>query len=519
MINAVGRNIPDELLVNGKEGYQGKQYMDGKYIQKASPRTRRYEKPQESKIVETLAQALRQCGARDGMTFSFHHHLRNGDFVANMVMEAAIEELGLKDLTIAATSLGEAHDPIADYIEEGKVIGIQTSGIRGRVGDVVSHGALKTPAIIRSHGGRPRAIEAGEVHIDIAFVAAPTSDCVGNCRGIGGKSDCGSLGYAMTDAKYADHVVVVTDCLVDFPNFPASVEAIDVDAVVVVDSIGNPRKIASAAARISQNPRDLMMAEDVAKVIASTPYFKEGFSFQTGVGGPSLAANLFLEKYMDQRGIKMGWAIGGICGPMVELLKKGKVQKVIDVQDFDLDAVRSINQTPGNYEMSASQYANPANKGAFVNKLDFVVLAALEIDTGFNVNVLTGSDGVLRGAPGGHPDTAAGSKVCIIVTPLTRGRMATVCEKVVTVTTPGDCVDVLVTDYGIAVNPLRPDLIECLDSAGIPHVSIESLKEKAYSLVGRPDDLQWEDKVVAVLEARDGTILDVVRKIKPYTGE
>ncbi len=515
MKNAVGREIPDFLLVNGKEGYQGKQYMDGKYIQKATPKTRRYEKPQESKIVDSLVAALKHCGAKSGMTFSFHHHLRNGDYVVNMVMRAAIEELGLEDLTIAATSLGEAHDPVADYIEQGKVIGIQTSGIRGRMGDVVSKGKLKTPAIIRSHGGRPRAIEAGEVHIDIAFVAAPTSDCVGNCRGIGGKSDCGSLGYAMTDAKFADHVVVVTDCLVDFPNFPASVEAIDVDAVVVVDSIGNPKKIASAAARISTNPRDLMMAENVAKVIASTPWFKEGFSFQTGVGGPSLAANLFLEKYMDEKGIKMGWAIGGICGPMVELLKKGKVGKVIDVQDFDLDAVRSINQTPGHYEMSASQYANPANKGAFVNKLDFVVLAALEIDTGFNVNVLTGSDGILRGAPGGHPDTAAGSKVCIIVTPLTRGRMATVCENVVTVTTPGDCVDVLVTDYGIAVNPLRQDLIECLDNAGIPHVSIESLKEKAYSLVGRPDDLEWEDKVVAVLEARDGTILDVVRKIKP----
>ena len=514
MINAVGRDIPDELLVNGKEVYQGKNYMDGKYLQKAAPCTRRYEKPQESKVVETIADALRQCGAKNGMTFSFHHHLRNGDYVANMVMKAAIEELGLKDLTIAATSLGSAHDPIADYIEQGKVIGIQTSGIRGRMGEVVSAGKLKTPAIIRSHGGRPRAIEAGEVHIDIAFVAAPTSDNCGNCRGIGGKSNCGSMGYAMTDAQYADHVVVVTDTLVDFPNYPASVEAIDVDAVVVVDSIGDPKKIASAAARISQNPRDLMMAENVAKVIASTPYFKDGFSFQTGVGGPSLAANLFLEQYMDERDIRMGWAIGGICGPMVELLKKGKVGKVIDVQDFDLDAVNSINQTPGHYEMSASQYANPANKGAFVNKLDFVVLAALEIDTGFNVNVLTGSDGVLRGAPGGHPDTAAVSKCCIIVTPLTRGRMATVCEHVVTVTTPGDCVDVLVTDYGIAVNPLRQDLIECLDNTGIPHVTIEELKDKAYSLVGRPDDLEWEDKVVAVLEARDGTILDVVRKIK-----
>lgn len=191
MKNFVGRDIPDELLVEGKEVYQGKYYMDGKYMQKAAPRTRIYEKPQESKLVATIAEALRQCGAKSGMTFSFHHHLRNGDYVTNMVMQAAIEELGLEDITIAASSLGEAHDPIAGYIELGKVTGLQTSGIRGRIGEVVSAGKLKTPAIIRSHGGRPRAIEAGEVHIDIAFVAAPTSDCVGNCRGTGGKSNCG----------------------------------------------------------------------------------------------------------------------------------------------------------------------------------------------------------------------------------------------------------------------------------------------------------------------------------------
>ncbi|MBQ9374082.1 MAG: citrate lyase subunit alpha, partial [Oscillospiraceae bacterium] len=271
MKNAVGRDIPDYLLTNGKEVYQGKNYMDGKYITKASPKTRRYEKPQESKVVATIADALRQCNCKDGCTFSFHHHLRNGDYVANMVVAAAVEELGIKDITVAATSLGSAHDVIADYIEQGIVTGVQTSGIRGRIGDVVSAGKLKTPAIIRSHGGRPRAIEAGEVHIDITVVAAPTSDCVGNCRGIGGKSNCGSLGYAMTDAKYADHVIVVTDDLVDFPNYPASVEAIDVDAVVVVDCIGDPKKIASAAARISSNPRDLMMAENVAKVIAATP--------------------------------------------------------------------------------------------------------------------------------------------------------------------------------------------------------------------------------------------------------
>ena len=519
MKNQVGREIPDEILTRmGKTGYRGLHDRDNASYRKASPTVRALNDPQRGKLCASLREALEKCELHDGMYFGFHHHFRDGDYVINMVMQE-VARMGIRDITICATSMGAAHDALEPLIKQGVIAGIQSSGVRGKIGEAISKGKFKKPAIIRSHGGRVRAIEEGDIHLDVAFIGAPTADEYGNARAVGGKSDCGVLSYSMADAKYADHVVVVTDCLVDFPNMPASVEAIDVDAVVVVDSIGNPKKIASAAARISQNPRDLMMAENVAKVIASTPYFKDGFSFQTGVGGPSLAVNRFLTPLMEERGIQMGWAIGGICGPMVELLKKGKVGKVIDVQDFDLDAVNSINQTPNHFEMSASQYANPANKGAFVNKLDFVVLAALEIDTKFNVNVLTGSDGVLRGAPGGHPDTAAGSKVCVIVTPLVRGRMATVCEDVVTVTTPGDCVDVLVTDYGIAVNPLRPDLVKCLDDAGIPHVSIESLKEKAYSIVGRPDAVQFEDKVVAVLEARDGTILDVVRQIKPYTFE
>ena len=516
MKNAVGRDIPDFLLQNGREVYQGKNYMDGKYLQKASPRTRRYEKPQESKLVDSIADALRQLGAKSGMTFSFHHYLRDGDYVVNMVMKAAIEELGLEDLTIAASSLGAAHDPIADYIEQGKVVGIQTSGIRGRMGEVVSAGKLKTPAIIRSHGGRPRAIETGELHIDISFIAASTSDDYGNAKGTGGKHNCGAMGYAVADSHYADHVVVVTDTLVPFPNMPSPISSIDVDAVVVVDQIGDPTKIGTKEARITQDPRNLMMAENCAKVIASTPYFKDGFSFQTGVGGPSLAVNRFLEQYMVEKNIKMSFALGGMGGNICDLMDKGLVGKLLDTQDFDMKAIAHLEAHPDKHlEISTSEYASAANKGAYVNKLDFVVLAALEIDTDFNVNVLTGSDGVLRGAPGGHPDTAEGSKCCIIVTPLVRGRMATVCKHVVTVTTPGDCVDVLVTDYGIAVNPRRKDLIECLDKAGIEHTTIEALQEKAYSLVGTPDDLEWEDKVIAVLEARDGTILDVIRKIKP----
>ncbi len=517
MINAVNREIPDELLKNGKEVYQGKYYMDGKYVKKDSPKSRACVKPQESKICETIREACEKCGAHDGMTFSFHTELRDGDYVASMVAKVLVEEMGLKDITVAATSLGAAQDIIADYIEEGKIIGVQTSGVRGRIGEVISAGKLASPAIIRSHGGRPRAVEAGEVHIDIAFLAAASSDCCGNASGVGGKNNFGSMGFGTHDSHYADHTVIITDTLVDFPNLPSSVSAIDVDCVCVVDDIGDAKKISTKEARVTDNPRELMMAENVAKVIAATPYFKDGFSFQTGVGGPSLAVNRFLEEHMVEKNIKMKFALGGTSSSVCKLMDKGLVEHILDTQDFDQGAIDHIFKHPNHHETSLSEYANAANKGAYVNKLDYVVLSALEIDTDFNVNVITGSDGVLRGAPGGHPDTAAGSKCCIIVTPLTRGRMATVCDKVVTVTTPGDCVDVLVTDYGIAVNPLRSDLIQCLDEAGIPHKTIEELKEKAYSLVGTPDDLEWEDKVVAIVEARDGTILDVVRKIKPFT--
>lgn len=515
MKNAVGREIPDELLKEGWKVYQGAGRRDGELLRKQGPRTRIGEKPQESKLVESLREAIQRCGLRDGMTISFHHHFRDGDYVANLVMKE-VAELGIRDVTIAASSLGAAHDPIARYIEEGVVTGLQTSGIRGRMGEVVSQGRLRTPAILRSHGGRVRAIEEGEVHIDVAFIGAPTSDECGNARAVGGRSDCGVLSYAMADAEYADRVVVITDTLVPYPNFPASIHGIDVDYVVKVDEIGDPKKIATAAARMTQNPRDLMMAETAAKVMAATPWFKDGFSFQTGAGGPSLAVNRFIEPLMRERGIRMRWAIGGITGSICELMDKGLVDAILDTQDFDVAAIEHIGKSPHHFEISASEYANPANKGALINKLDFVVLAALEVDTDFNVNVITGSDGVLRGAPGGHPDTAASARCCIIVTPLTRGRMPTVCESVVTVTTPGDCVDVLVTDYGTAVNPARQDIVECLDKAGIRHVPIKALQEKAYALVGRPDPLRWKDRVVAILEARDGSILDVVREVMPY---
>lgn len=277
--------------------------------------------------------------------------------------------------------------------------------------------------------------------------------------------------------------------------------------------------IASAAARITSDPRELAIAESCVEVMAATPFFKDGFNYQTGVGGPSIATLLFLKEKLKEADISINSVIGGISTPMVNMMKEGYIRHIADTQDFDTGAIESLNSTPNHFEISCDEYANPLNKGAFVNNLDFVVLSALEVDTDFNVNVITGSDGILRGAPGGHPDTAAGAKCCIIVTPLVRGRMPTICERVVTVTTPGDSVDVVVTDYGVAVNPKRQDIQQSLHAAGIETLTIHELCKIAYDIVGAPDPVEFEDKIVAIIEARDGTVMDVVKQIKPYRFE
>lgn len=514
MINKVGREIPDVILKEyKKEVYQGMHYRDNTYYKKASPKVRSVVNPQRSKICESIREALEKCEIKDGMYFGFHHHFRDGDYIINMVM-TEVAKMGVKDITICATSLGSAHDPIADMIETGVVGSVQSSGVRNRIGDAISYGKLKRPAIIRSHGGRVRAIEEGDIHIDVAFIGAPTSDEYGNARGVGGKSDCGVLSYSMADARYADKVVVITDCLVPFPNSPASISMSDVDYVCVVDEIGDPKKIVGNVIRITKDVRELKMAKYCTDVIDKSPYFKDGFSFQTGGGGAALAVTSYLRPIMEKKGIQMGFAIGGIMKSMCDLLDDGFIRKILDAQVFDLAAIESIKTNPNHVEVSTSEYANPMNKGAYVNKLDFVILGALEIDVDFNVNVVVGSDGIVRGAPGGHPDMAAGSKCSIIVAPLVRGRIPTICSRVLSVTTPGEAIDIVVTDYGIAINPGRQDLIEVYRDSGLPIFTIQELRDQAYKIVGTPDEVLFDDKVVAIIESRDGTIIDVVRKVR-----
>jgi len=212
--------------------------------------------------------------------------------------------------------------------------------------------------------------------------------------------------------------------------------------------------------------------------------------------------------------IKASFALGGITKPTTDLLAEGLVDKIMDVQDFDRGAAESMQSNPNQQEIDASWYADPDNKGAMVDQLDVAILSALEIDTDYNVNVMSGSDGVIRGAIGGHQD-AATAKLTIISAPLVRGRLATIVPAVTTVVTPGDSIDVVVTEYGIAINPQRQDLIDALGHVpGVPVYTIDQLQQLAEKKVGTPKPLEFTDRTVAMIEYRDGTIIDTIKEVK-----
>ncbi len=465
------------------------------------------------KLQPNLKQAILDSGLKDGMTISFHHAFRGGDKVVNLVLDM-IASMGFKNLTLASSSLTGIHSPIVGHIKNGVVTKIYTSGIRGELGEAISNGLLKEPVHIHSHGGRVHLVKSGELKIDVAFIGVPCSDEFGNANGMHGKSRCGSLGYAKIDAQHANKVIMLTESLVGYPNHPASISQDSVDAVVQVEEVGDASKIGGGETRLTSNPRELLIAKRAADVIINSGYFKQDFTLQTGSGGASLAVTRFLENSMEKNGITAEFGLGGITSTMVAMHEKGLIRNLLDVQCFDAGAADSLSRNPNHIEISANEYANPSSKGAVVDRLDVVILSALEIDVNFNVNVITGSDGVVRGASGGHCDAAAGASLSVIVAPLVRGRIPTVVNQVLNVVTPGQSIDVLVTDHGIAVNPRRPEIRERLLEAGLPVMDIETLVSRAESLTGKAEPIEYDEQIVGYIRYRDGSVIDVIRKVK-----
>ncbi|WP_029049467.1 citrate lyase subunit alpha [Cupriavidus sp. amp6] len=460
-----------------------------------------------SKCLASIDAALEACAVRDGATLSFHHHLRNGDHVLNMVMEACAAR-GLKGLTVAASSLFPVHVPLVDHMRNGVVARIVTAYMSGPVADAISDGVLDLPVVMQTHGGRARAIETGELRIDVAFIASPTADDYGNINGAQGPAACGPLGYAMVDAQYANRVVAITDNLVPYPACPIGISQDQVDFVVRVDSIGDPKGIMSGTTCPTTDPIGLQIAQSAAHVIGASGLLVDGFSFQTGAGGISLAVAAQLRELMDANGVKGSFAAGGY---LCRMLEEGLFRTLFDVQCFDLSSVASYQTDPRHRAMSASLYASPANRGAVVDRLDAMILGAAEVDVDFNVNVTTGSSGRILGGSGGHADTAAASRLAIVTTRLASAAGPKIVQQVSCVTTPGETVDVVVTEAGIAVNPRREQLLRDLVDAGLPVRSIDELRANACARHQPRSDRRDASRIVGVVEYRDGSVIDLIR--------
>lgn len=509
--NSLGRKVPTE--VNGKKVKpymgQGNTEPTGRKVGPPIKNGKDY----LDKLCASIDEAIDKCEIKDGMTISFHHHLREGDYLLNTVLNK-LAERGLKDLVLAPSALFKVHEPVIEHIKNGVISHVEGS-MNGDVGRFCTTGGMKKLAVLRSHGGRYRAIQDGDLHIDVAFIAAPTADSHGNANGVDGPSACGPLGFALADSLYADKVVVVTDNLVPFPCHPWEIQGGNVDYVVKVDKVGEPEKIVSGTTKITTKEEGLLIARHAAQILIDSGIIdEEGFSFQAGAGGMSLAFVKYIGDYMREHKKVAAFSRGGSTKYLVDMLEEGLTKYILDGQSFDLAGVKSLRDNPNHIATNPFVSYNYHTKGCFAPKVKAAVLGATEIDLDFNVNVNTHSDGWLLHGIGGFQDSAD-AYVTIITAPLVRKVHPIVVERVHTITAPGSNIDILVTDQGIAINPNRQDLIDRLKGSSLPIVTIEELYKKAHDITGpRPKPVTTEEPV-AVIEYRDGTIIDTVFRLVP----
>ncbi|MEA3447700.1 MAG: citrate lyase subunit alpha [Bacteroidota bacterium] len=510
--NALGRMVPDEI--NGQKQVPfkgvGKHRPTGR---KHAPKIATYaDYPEDgNKQVKNLEEALKKCGLKDGMTISTHHHFRNGDLLANMLFDV-VKKMGVKDITWVPSASFPCHEHLLQYLEDGTIHHIEGS-MNGPLGRFTSLGKMRGTGILRSHGGRYQGIQDGDVQIDIAMIGAGCADSFGNANGLYGDSATGLLGFALADSQYADRVIVATDNMVEFPCIPWQIQGNYVDYTVEMEKIGIPEKIISGTTRITKSPDRLYLAELTARFCEQTGIIHDGFSFQSGAGGTSLAVGEYFANIMREKGIKARFARGGSNKYLVNMLEEGLVDYILDGQTFDLEGVRSMRDNPAHVWTSPFTSYNYHGKGNFAGIVDVVVLGATEVDVNFNANVVTHSDGYLLHGLGGWQNCLL-SKTVILPLPLFRDRIPVVVDEVTTISGPGELIDVVVTERGIAINPRRKDLVEKLKGSDLPIRSIQELKEEAEHICGKPKKPEIADDIVAAIKWVDGTIIDVVRRVK-----
>ena len=284
------------------------------------------------------------------------------------------------------------------------------------------------------------------------------------------------------------------------------------DFVVEVDKVGLPEKIVSGTTQITKSPDRLLIAEITAKFCDEAGLIHDGFSYQAGAGGTALSIGNYFRDILKDRGWKARFIRAGSNKYAVQMLEEGLVDYILDGQTFDLEGVRSMRENAGHVNTSPFTSYNYHGKGNFASMIDVVVLGATEVDVNFNANVVTHSDGYLLHGIGGWQNCLF-AKTTILPIPLFRDRMPVILDEVTTLCGPGELIDVIVTERGIAINPLRKDLLEKMKGSSLPIKTIHELKEEAEAICGKPEKPVLGDEFVAAIKWVDGTIIDAVRKV------
>ncbi|MDZ7815335.1 MAG: citrate lyase subunit alpha [Planctomycetota bacterium] len=529
--NSIGRLVPKSVNGFSHEPYSGA-FADlppgPEWIAPTPMRQGRG----ESKLRESLADVVREC-VPDGGWVSMPHYYRDDSTALALLLEA-LKDAGVSGVHLLGIAFFNSHGSLLkEAFESGLLAGVE-GNLYGASAKAAAGGAF-SPWVVtgRTHGGRARAMRFGERQVNLAVIPVPAADIYGNANGVMGHpgSQCGPVSLAEPDARYSENTVVLTEQLLPAPLVPHPIDMRFVSHVVQVHTVGDSRGISTGSTdirRVKGDPARQAIADNVLKAMQAAGVIKDGFNFQIGSGAGLLVLKEMFG-IMRRNGIRAGFTTGGSMEYHVDLLEEGLISTFFDGQCFQPSArlFHSLINDPRHVEVSTSLYYDPSARQPAVGLMDVVVLGGSEVDRDFNVNTLTGYDGVLRTGIGGGPDAAAGGKLTVFALPLARvnrsGRSAPcVRERVTNVVTPGEVVSAVVTEEHIAVNencksPYLPALLENAEKHGLNLVKIDALAglamDRARKLGKLMDEPVFTDDIIFVAQWRDGRLIDAVRRL------
>jgi len=466
----------------------------------------------------------------DGDTISYPHYYRTGDRGLERIV-TRLREKGKHDIGLYANAVFDHTDPwLIEAFRNGTLSRLY-GNIYRKFGAHVMAGELRPWITVGfSHGNRVRKLQTGEVHVKMAFAPVPIADIHGNANGIGGRGDqlCGPLGLAAADTEFADYTCLLAGTVNESLVVPSALSMENTDFVVPMEVPGLSAGIGSGTLDLERargNAFNARVAENVTAVMRAAGVVRDGFDFQVG-SGAGLVVLDNIRSMLKQEGVSAGFAMGGVTSLHVDMLQEGTIRTLLHGQLFEPSdrVIASLREDPGHVEITPGYYASVAGKECAVNLLDLAVLSALEVDRDFNLNTVCAGGRIIGGIGGGQ-DVAAGAALTIIFLPLATGKngkgFPKVVDRVYTRTTPGEVVDVVVTEDLAAVNPrsrspYRESILEQAGREGLKLVDMDELHhrsmEKAREFGSIPRPIETTDEILHAVEWRDGTLLDVIRR-------